>query len=1594
METLEQQLASLSPEQRQLVEHLLHQEQTQATKTSPSNSVPRRRAADPLPLSFAQQRLWFFDQLQPGSSAYNFRNAIRLSGRLDIGALERSLNEIVRRHETLRTTFPAEEGLPRQVIAPSLHIPLPVVEVGPLPPGERDAHIQQLVLAETEPPFDLVHGPLLRACVLRLSAEEHVLVLTLHHIITDGWSQGVQLRELGALYAAFSAGRPPALAADPLPELPIQYADYAFWQRRWLEGRVLDEQLAYWKHQLADAPHRLELPSDRPRPPLPTYRGASDYFTLSAALVEQLKVLSQRAGVTWFMTLLAAFDVLLYRYTGQTDIVVGSPVAGRNRSELEGLIGLFVNMLPLRTNLGGNPTFVELLQRVRTMALGAYAHQDLPFEKLVDELQLARDLSINPLFQVMLALLNAPLPALKGAGLTLTPMEISTTTSIFDLALYLRESEGALQIRAEYSTDLFDAAAIRRMLSHFQRLLEGVVADPTRRLSDLPLLTDEERQHVLAVWNDTRRDSPPDTCLPELFEAQVMRTPDAIALVFEDQRLTYAALNARANQLARRLRRLGVGPESLVGICLERSIEMVIALLGVLKAGGAYLPLDPAYPPERLAFMLEDARAPLLLTQSSLESRFAHAAAQTICLDAEWPTLTREPAENLTGGSRSDQLAYVIYTSGSTGKPKGAPIPHRALTNLLTAMQHEPGLTAQDTLLAITTVSFDMAAPELYLPLIMGARVVIAPREAAADGEWLRQLLQQHAVTVLQATPTTWRILLDSGWAGAPDLAMLCGGEALPRDLADELLPRGRALWNLYGPTETTVWSAVWAAPPGSSPVRIGRPIANTQFYVLDAQLQPAPVGVPGELYIGGAGLARGYLNRPELTAEKFIPNPFWKDEGGGRRDEENVLASAFIPHHLPPERTPCLRRGQVGGGSSLRLYKTGDLVRWLADGTLEYLGRVDHQVKVRGYRIELGEIEAALRQHPAVHDSVVVVREDQPGEKCLVAYLIADQSPAPTSSELRSFLKQTLPEYMIPSVFMFLASLPRTPNGKVDRRALPAPDGVRPELEKAFVAPRTQAEKTLAEIWSQVLGIGQVGIHDNFFELGGDSLLSLRVIAKAKEAGLHFTPQQFFQHQTIAQLVTVVGGMTAAEVEDEQSQVTGPAPLTAPQQWFFEAVEDFGGLWNLVASFDMPAFLGRSPDLIAQVFQHVLEHHDELRARFVRQAAGWQKLITEPDHSAPFRCIDLAHLEPAEQDRAIQATSDALQRELDLSRAPLVRVALFYLGESRPARLVIIAHHLIRDGFSIGIVADDFERAYQQLARGEPIRFPPKTVSVRAYVERLQAYARSAELRQELEGYWLQLPWAQLAPMPLDDPEGVTRRTVGSMDAVEVVFGVEETRVLQADLPRVYKTQVAEVLLVALMQAVSAWTGRPYQLVGWVYDGRTSALPIAGEWDLSRTVGWLGFDSYLLLERVAAADPVASLRAIQDQLRRIPNKGLGLDILRRYGDAETAETARSLLREETLVTVNYLGTLGDPSNSPSTVLQPAVQLGQLPWDPHSRDFHHPLFLTGQIVGGRLHARWEYNKSVHRRATIEKIADDFQEVLRALIAHCPVQEPI
>jgi amino acid adenylation domain-containing protein len=1328
-----------------------------------------------LPLSFSQERLWFLDQLEPGGYTYNLLAAYHLKGDLNINALERSINEIIARHEVLRTVFKSVGGQPEQIILPSMAISIPLLDLrGVVSEGERQSEVRRLSREEAQRPFDLARGPLLRISLLRLTDNEYILFRAMHHIIIDGWSGGVLFRELAQFYEAFSNNRP-----SLHPNLPVQYADFAAWQRQWLQGDVLETHLSYWNKILENSP-TLQLPTDRPRPAIQTSHGAHQSFVLSDTVSAQLHNLSQRHGVTLFMTLLAGFQTLLCRYTGQTDIVIGSPVAGRNRGDLESLIGFFLNMLALRIDLSGNPTFRELLTRTREVCLGALAHQDLPFEKLIEEMHAKRDLSRHPLFQVTFGFRNTPRFSIQLAGLKAEEFEVDSEIARFDLNLFMEEESG-LRGYVNYNTDLFNIDTIQRLITHFKNLLKSIVTNPGQRISDLSILSETEQHQVLIEWNDTQREYPRTKCIHQLFEKQAEKSPDAVALVFEDQRLTYRELNQRANQLAHYLRKLGVRPEATVGICLERSLEMVVGLLGILKAGGAYVPLDPEYPKERFAFVLDDAQFSLILTQPKLLPQFVDFNVHVLCLDKDWEKIAQENSANPENLVIAENLAYIIYTSGSAGQPKGVQIQHRSVVNLLSSMAQQPGLTDQDTLLAVTTLSFDIAGLELYLPLTVGAQTILVSREVASDGRRLAATLSGSGVTVMQATPTTWGMLLNSGWQDSTHLKALCGGEALPKKLAHRLLCTNSSLWNLYGPTETTIWSAICQVSAKTESISLGRPINNTQTYILDANLQPVPIGVPGEIFIGGDGLARGYLKRPDLTAEMFLPNPFSKQPG-------------------------------------TRLYKTGDQARYLLDGSVEFLGRIDDQVKIRGFRIELGEIESVLGQNAGVQEAVALAREDESGDKRLVAYIVPVHGSVPAINEFRRFLAEKLPEYMVPSVFALVDNLPRTPHGKLDRKTLPVPVQSRPELEESFVAPRTVIEEILATIWAEVLKLEKIGVHDNFFELGGHSLSATRVVSQIHAIlQVELPLRALFEKPSLAGLAEHI-----EELQRKEQRLAAPPilpvsrhkdlPLSFAQQrlWFLDQYEPGSTEYNVPGAVRLTGSL--DVGALERGINEVIRRHEILRTTF-SMINGEPVQVFSASLGVPLTVIDLTVRPQSEREEETRRLAkEEMRRSFDLARGPLFRPILIRLGRKDHV-LLLTLHHIVSDGWSMAVLYRELSALYRAFLNSEPSPLPQLSIQYADYAVWQREWFQGEMLDTQLSYWKKQLEGVTgVLNFPTDYPSAAVqsyRETRQSVDvSKELTLGLK-------GLSRKKDVTLFMTLLAAFQTLLYRYTGQEDIVVG-----------------------------------------------------------------------------------------------------------------------------------------------------------------------------------
>ncbi|WP_283181065.1 non-ribosomal peptide synthetase [Pseudomonas svalbardensis] len=1475
-------------------------------------------AEDRQALSYAQQRMWFLWQLDPQSGAYNLPGAVRLTGQLNLPALEQAFASLVERHETLRTVFQRQADGDLLQVPASGPLVIDQVDFSALPAMERERSVAQAAEQQSVLPFDLATGPLLRVTLLKLAEQEHVLLLTLHHIVSDGWSMNVLIDEFIRCYDAFEAGAQPQLAP-----LPIQYSDYALWQRRWLEAGEQARQLDYWQAQLGDEHPVLELPTDHPRPAMPSYRGTRYEFAVDGQLAEQLRATAQKHNITLFMLLLGAFNALLHRYTGQTDIRVGVPIANRNRAEIEGLIGFFVNTQVLRTQLDGQTRVDDLLRAIKETALCAQAHQDLPFERLVEALKLERSLSHTPLFQVMYN--HQPQVAdistvSTASGLALGVIEWEGRTTQFDLTLDTYEKGGKLHAALTYANDLFDAATIARMAQHWTHLLQGMVSDSQQRISDLPLLENAEYQRIVHDWNRADESFPLDLCIHELISQQVAANPTALAVTFATRQLTYAELDNQANRLAHRLIELGVGPEIRVGVAMQRSDNLLVALLAVLKAGGAYVPLDPDYPAERVAYMLEDSCALVLLTEQSVAATLTVTAETQVLLmdDTAWAAYpSSAPMTRVT----PDNLAYVIYTSGSTGKPKGVAIAHR---NVLALIDWSKSVYSREDIqgvLASTSVCFDLSVWELFVTLANGGSVIIA-RNALE----LPNLPAPDQVRLINTVPSAINALQRDGQIPPSVRIINLAGEPLKQSLVDALYQQSTVehVYDLYGPSEDTTYST-WTRREAAGRANIGRPLKHTASYLLDADLQPVPQGVSAELFLAGAGITRGYLARPGMTAEKYVPNPF--------------------------------------ASNGERLYRTGDLTRYQADGTLQYVGRIDHQVKVRGFRIELGEIEARLLQQDAVRELAVLAQDGVNGQQ-LVAYIVpADPSllddidaQATQRETLKAALRQHLPDYMVPAFLLFLEQLPLTPNGKLDRKALPAIDGT--EQQREHVAPQTAMEKSLAAIWQDVLAIENVGLEDNFFELGGDSIVSMQVVSRARQAGIVLSPKDLFQHQTVRSLAQAARNGEQPLID--QGLAVGAVALAPVQQWFFEQAIPERQHWN--QSLLLMPREALNVEALDRALEQLLTHHDSLRLRYEQTENGWQQAYAAPTTESVLWQRQAQSLEE------LNALCDEAQSSLDLQNGPLMRALLVAMADGTQ-RLLLVIHHMAVDGVSWRVLLEDLQQFYS----GSHASMV-KTSTYQRWVARLQAHLPAFE---NSLGHWQTQLRDAPSDLPCDRPTGALENRFEQK--LELKLDAEQTRKLLQQAPAAYRTQVNDLLLTALARAACRWSGQGSTLIQLEGHGREDLFD---DIDLTRTVGW--FTSLFPVNLMPSGDLGASIKTIKEQLRAVPDKGLGYGALRYLGTPAIRAELAALPQPR--ITFNYLGQF-DRQFDDAAMFVPSTEGNGVAQDP-SAPLGNWLTVEGQVYGGELSLSWGFSREMFDAATIPRLADDYALELNALIDHC------
>ncbi len=1521
-----------------LAKHL-HQLQQQNQGQESTTILPMPRNQD-LPLSFAQQRLWFLDQLEPDSTAYTIPSAMRLRGQLNRPALALALHTIILRHENLRTTFPSRHGEPLQHINPESLTRFMLLDLRYLPPIEREEQTRWLIQQEVERPFNLAHGPLLRCKLLQTAEEEHIFLLTMHHIISDGWSSEILIQELTTLYTALQNGE-----AFPLPPLPIQYADYALWQRSMLQGTVLERQLAYWKTQLAEL-SPLELPTDYPRSALQTFRGAREPIHLPAELSQELRTFSQREGVTLFMTLMAAFQVLLARYSRQKDIAVGMPIANRTRREVEGVIGCFVNMLVLRTNLADNPSFIDLLKRVRTTSLDAYTHQDVPFEQVVEAVQPERDQSRSPLFQVMFVLQNAAISMIELSDIQVEQFLIEQHTTKFDMNLELMETTQGLSGTIEYNIDLFNEATIRRLIRHFQTLLESIVHASQERVLALPLLSTTERDQILTKWNLTEKAYPEQPCLlHQRFEAQVEGMPDAVALIFADEMLTYQALNQRANRLASTLRQLGVKPDVLVGVCMERSLELVIALLATLKAGGAYVPLDPGYPQERLAYLLQDAQVPVLLTHSTLRERCLEREALTVLyLDTLWPTLLIAPSVNLTSTVQPENLAYMIYTSGSTGQPKGAMNTHQGICNRLLWMQDQYHLTTIDRVLQKTPYSFDVSVWEFFWPLLVGASLVLAVPEGHKDPTYLKALICERAVTTLHFVPAMLQAFLDGGSLSLCSNVqqVMCSGEALSTELQKQFftsMPPGVGLHNLYGPTEAAVDVTFWECQRHSErgTVPIGYPIANTQMYVLDEDLQPVPIGAAGELYIGGMGLARGYWRRAELTAERFLPHPF----------------------------------SRTGGA---RLYKTGDLARYQQDGTLEYLGRLDAQVKLRGYRIELGEIEAVLVEHPVVKQCIVIMQGATVQEKRLVAYVVPQEGQLASkaiSGVLRSYLKGKLPDYMIPALFVQIDTLPLTPNGKVDRRSLPVLDWHEEQIvgDKQLRGP---LEELVELVWQQVLQRERIGDQENFFEIGGHSLLATQVIARLRDMlGIEIPLRMLFEAPTLSMLSERLYQYVQQNQGQEISVIlpiprNQDLPLSFAQQrlWFLHQLKPDSSAYNMSGAVRLQGNVDIRALRVA--FLTLVQRHESLRTTFAEQDGQVLQHI-EMEMAIFLPVIDLSGSSNIKQH--LEEMQDLIQQEaqkiFDLVRGPVSRVLLLKLDQNDYI-FQLTMHHIVSDGWSMGVLIRELITLYQAFTAGEPSPLAPLPIQYADYAYWQRQWLQGTVLKEHIRYWTRHLSEAHAIQLPTDYPRTSVLNTHGEQYRFQL--NAELAHALR-QLSRQEGVTLFMTLLATFLVLLNRLTDEEDVVVGTDSANRSQL----------QTEGLIGFFVNLLALRAH----VIGKSPFRDLLHELREIVLGAYMHQELPFDMVVENMHLEREGNRTPLVNVLFVM---QNTPSVRAElPHLLVSTVDYNTTSTKFELALFVTEEVSG--LDCAVDYSTDLFERATIERMMSHYTALLHDIVVH-------
>jgi amino acid adenylation domain-containing protein/non-ribosomal peptide synthase protein (TIGR01720 family) len=1499
-------------------------------------------------MSYGQKALYFMYLNSPESSAYNVAFTVRIKSGLDTESFRRALQRLVSRHPVLRTNYTVKDGIPVQEVHGYKEAFMEVIDC----PETDETKLKQKVLETSKIPFDLENGDVLKTYLFNVSDYDYVLLMSMHHIANDGFSLSILLSELKSLYQAETEG-----SRIILDSLTHKYTDYVDHQNGFVKSDEGEKQWTYWKDELSGELPVLNLPIDKPRPALQTFNGAVVYFNLEKNLVNQLKNLSKAEGTTLFVTLLSAYNAFLHRYTGQDELITGTPTAGRNRTEFEKIVGYFINPVAIKSSFSENPTFTELLKQARKKVIGAISNQDFPFALIVERMHQKRDPSRSAVFQTFFGLQKIHgdesiqeliVPGNKDAKavwgpLSLEPFEISQQEGQFELTLEFVEGKDIFSGAFKYNADLFEKESIEQMKNHFLIFLSDVASNPGKRVSETKLMSDDEIDLIVDKWNDTDHTFDEFKCLHRLFEAQVERTPDNIAVVFEDKSLTYDELNRRSNILANRLKKFGVEPDILAGLCVERSLEMVIGILAVLKAGGAYIPIDPDYPQGRIDLMISDSKAKVLITQKNLADRLPGNLPEVFFIDDDLEA-SSEDEKNIESNTRLNDLAYVIYTSGSTGTPKGVMISHASIVNHMLWMKEVFGFDASDSVFQKTPFSFDASVWEFYLPLLTGGRLIMAKPGGHMDMPYLVKTIIKNNITILQLVPSLLKMLLDEkGIEKCLSLkTVFCGGEALTYDLQEKLFSKLNVeFYNLYGPTEATI-DATYFKCGGDYKSKffpIGKPVYNATAYILDKYQNPVPAGISGELYLGGVNIARGYLNNDELTRERFLVDAF----------------------RTAPGR---------------KLYRTGDLATFTPDGNIQFVGREDHQIKLRGFRIELEEIEAVLSAHEKVKESIVIIREDEPGVRRLTAYVIFKDGQGAEAQELKDHLRKSLPLYMIPSDIMILLKMPLTPNLKIDRNALPVPE-IPKLISENYVSPALPAETILADIWKKVLGIDRVGIHDNFFELGGDSIISIQIISRANQEGIKISPKQIFQYQTIAGLASV------AEFESKkftsQEMVTGSIPLTPVQHWFFEQGLAKPDHYSHSVLLSVPKDINEKD--LEKAVDEMVRHHDALRMVFEEKNDEWVQSNKGFENTERFSVINFESENRIELNHDI----DKLNESISLNDGTLIKVRLYKTKSDADNKLLIIIHHLCVDGISWRIFLEDLYSTYTQLTLSGNVKLNHKTTSLKEWSQKLNAFAGTPEFRKESD-YWIKIADESFKHLPVDIQGNKSGNTVDSTETISIELEEESTQALLKEVPKAYNTHINEILLTAMILAFNKFSKENKLILNLEGHGREEMIEHA---DLSRTVGWFTSIFPVVLKIYDKDDIGEAIKSVKETLRQIPNNGIGFGMLKYLSnDIDIRNKLNSIHKPEFIF--NYLGQFNEniTPDSQWKFSDKAIVLRQ-----GKKDIRASLLeLNSLIINGKLKMELSYSKNFHEAETIEAFANDYMSELRKIITHCTADE--